>query len=181
MRTLPHCCSELGHIHAGSKLEWLVFSLSDSACFWTISKNEEIKKWSVSVTDLKNCVNRSIFVGGSSPHKNLPPFLSVVLNRRYVNQIVVQVWAVWLLFLLLATALQSSFGWSLFQPQSSPLCPREAGEPRKNMDGGKTFPSSKGSLLAWNTQWVFRLRRRLRAEISDGVESTLLIYAISEV
>ena len=33
MRTLPHCCSELGHLHAGSKLEWLVSSLSDSACF----------------------------------------------------------------------------------------------------------------------------------------------------
>ena len=97
MRTLPHCCSELGHLHAGSKLEWLVSSLSDSACFWTISKSEEIKKWSVSVTDLKNCVNRSIFFGGSSPHKNSPPFLSAVQNRRYANQIVVQVWAVWLL------------------------------------------------------------------------------------
>ena len=180
MRTLPHCCSELGHLHAGSKLEWLVSSLSDSAYFWTISKSKEIKKWSVSVTDLKNCVNRSIFVGGSSPHKNSTPFLSAVLNRRYANQIVVQVWAVWLLIPLLATALQSSFGWSLFPPQRSPLCPRETGEPGKTRTG-KVFPSSKGSLLAWNTQWVFRLRRRLRAEISDGVESTLLIYAISEV
>ena len=180
MRTLPHCCSELGHLHAGSKLEWLVSSLIDSACFWTISKSEEIKKWSVSVTDLKNCVNRSIFFGGSSPHKNSPPFLSAVQNRRYANQIVVQVWAVWLLIPLLATALQSSFGWSLSPPQSSPLCPREAGELGKTSTGGRRFPLRR-ALLAWNTQWVFRLRRRLSAEISDGVESTLLIYAVSEV